>query len=251
MSVPLSVLFAVIEYSSTSEDAATAYGRRVLVAQATMSHSFLSAAALRSLALQHHQPGAAKDGLSLRVLLTELALEKYSDAFAAANVDDEQLCAAAAGGVDAIDELITAVGLRGGSATKFRRRMRTVRDLDANGAPMPAKESAVAARQPTAKEGAAARQPKTTSVVGTQAAGASVLKRTNDGKFLISSQAHLAQLLASLQANGNGVLVVEFSARWCSSCKKFATAFDKLVKEFGSSTSFCVVDVDQAPELTT
>jgi thiol-disulfide isomerase/thioredoxin len=46
----------------------------------------------------------------------------------------------------------------------------------------------------------------------------------------------------------NGVVVVEFSARWCGGCRKFAAPYEKLIKEL-STTSFCAVDVDRSPEL--
>ena len=46
----------------------------------------------------------------------------------------------------------------------------------------------------------------------------------------------------------NGVCVVEFSAKWCAGCKKFAPTFERLAKELGFEAAR--VDVDAAPGLS-
>ena len=71
-------------------------------------------------------------------LLAELELEKYADAFASAGVDDAKLIEIAevidldvdeglnpseGEGAAAVEALITAVGVKGGSAVKLRRRL--------------------------------------------------------------------------------------------------------------------------------
>ena len=70
--------------------------------------------------------------LTLAALISELELERYREAFATAGVGDAELEAARAAGEEAVEALIQKVGLRGGSATKFRRRL--LAKADAGGA---------------------------------------------------------------------------------------------------------------------
>ena len=67
---------------------------------------------------------AEDDGLSVASLLSELEITQYSAAFVSAGIDDQRLCDIRRQGPDAIEELIAVTSLRGGSATKVRRKLR-------------------------------------------------------------------------------------------------------------------------------
>ena len=60
--------------------------------------------------------------LTIDGLLAELEIEQYRSAFASAGIGDEQL-EIAKGDEEAVNNLIKAVKLRGGSATKVKRRL--------------------------------------------------------------------------------------------------------------------------------
>jgi thioredoxin 1 len=176
-------------------------------------------------------PRSAISQLCLESLLVELDLARYREAFEACNVTDASISQAAAAD-EAIDAMIAAVGLRGGSATKFKRRLRAARDTEQK--PVPPSSDGDRPRKARARPSPAVTK-------------APAVLASRNGRFLLSSEQDLADAQAQ---SPSGVCVVEFTAAWCHSCKKFAPAFDKLVKEFAASTSFCEVDVDQAPELT-
>ena len=68
-------------------------------------------------------PTPEDSSLSVASLIAELDILQYRDAFASAGIDDERLRAIYKSGVDAVEEMIVATQLRGGSATKVRRRL--------------------------------------------------------------------------------------------------------------------------------
>ena len=85
-----------------------------------------------------------------------------------------------------------------------------------------------------------------------------VLQLDASGHHRLTSAVDLAQVLRggppAASAGGGGasaavVVVVQFRARWCSGCHKFAPQFDRLAGEAPSSVVTCCVDVDEAPEL--
>ena len=51
-----------------------------------------------------------------------------------------------------------------------------------------------------------------------------------------------------LEAAGDSLVVVDFSATWCMPCKMIAPIFEEMSDEFSSAT-FVKVDVDEVPEI--
>lgn len=209
-------------------------------------------------------PTPEDSSLSVASLIAELDILQYRDAFASAGIDDERLRAIYKSGVDAVEEMIVATQLRGGSATKVRRRLVPKQVSGQSSAshdapPMSSQEcrkqhrtANKACEDPAEGETAhgaidddsSARAPGKPKVVARELT-------TLNGQMTVMTRADLEAALAHVRAAGdarNGVVVVEFSAQWCGGCRKFAAPYEKLIKEL-STTSFCAVDVDQSPEL--
>ncbi|GFP89388.1 thioredoxin h-type [Phtheirospermum japonicum] len=54
------------------------------------------------------------------------------------------------------------------------------------------------------------------------------------------------------EANSNGkIVVVNFSASWCSPCRQIAPAYRELADKYSSHISFLTVDVDELVEFST
>ena len=85
-----------------------------------MSQSYLAAVAVRTT-----DSRGCKDrpGLRLEELLVELDIVKYREAFLGAGIGDDEITRARDEGEAAIEALIATIDLRGGSATKVRRRL--------------------------------------------------------------------------------------------------------------------------------
>ena len=207
-------------------------------------------------------PTPEDSSLSVASLIAELDILQYRDAFASAVIDDERLRAIYKSGVDAVEEMIVATQLRGGSATKVRRRLvpkqvsgqssashdvicsqeRRKQHRTANKACEDPAEGETA--HGATDDDSSARAPGKPKVVAHELT-------TLNGQMTVMTRADLEAALAHVRAAGdarNGVVVVEFSARWCGGCRKFAAPYEKLIKEL-STTSFCAVDVDRSPEL--
>jgi thiol-disulfide isomerase/thioredoxin len=208
-------------------------------------------------------PTPEDSSLSVASLIAELDILQYRDAFASAVIDDERLRAIYKSGVDAVEEMIVATQLRGGSATKVRRRLipkqvsqqssasydvppisqeRRKQHCTANKACEDPAEGETA--HGATDDDSSARAPGKPKVVAHELT-------TLNGQMTVMTRADLEAALAHVRAAGdarNGVVVVEFSARWCGGCRKFAAPYEKLIKEL-STTSFCAVDVDRSPEL--
>ena len=168
--------------------------------------------------------------ITLDTLISELELERYREAFATAGVGDAELEAARGAGEEAVEALIQTVGMRGGSGTKFRRRL--LAKADADGAAVPA---AAPPRERKARRevGDAAPEP---------AEPAEAALPVKDGLVIVRTQADLDRLFRE-----SSVVVVEFRARWCGGCNKFAPAYKRMVSEL-ASVYLCCVDVDEAAE---
>ena len=210
-------------------------------------------------------PTPKDSSLSVASLIAELDILQYRDAFASAGIDDERLRAIYKSGVDAVEEMIVATQLRGGSATKVRRRLipKQVSGQSSASYDVPPPISSQERRKQHRTANKACEDP----AEGETAHGATdddssarapgkpkVVAReltTLNGQMTVMTRADLEAALAHVRAAGdarNGVVVVEFSARWCGGCRKFAAPYEKLIKEL-STTSFCAVDVDRSPEL--
>lgn len=60
----------------------------------------------------------------------------------------------------------------------------------------------------------------------------------------------VAQFDEILAEAGNNLVVVDFSAEWCSPCKMIAPVFEELAVEVASKGAvFCKIDVDKTPDL--
>jgi thiol-disulfide isomerase/thioredoxin len=205
-----------------------------------MSATFLSAAATR----HADASSLAPERLSVDAMLVELEIEKYREAFAAAAVDDDALVRARDLGEEAVEALISAVGLRGGSATKVRRKLLARAPPSArNDEPRQGKR--MARRRETHAEAPPAPPAP-------PAAAAGQVRRLN-GQLQLTSQSELERVFEG----SSSVVVVQFKATWCTGCRKFSSTFAKLSDELrrppsedaAPSASMCIVDVDEAPEL--
>ena len=199
-----------------------------------MSQSYLAAVSVRTT-----DSRGCKDrpGLRLEELLVELDIVKYREAFLGAGIGDDEITRARDEGEAAIEALIATIGLRGGSATKVRRRL---------SAPVVA-----AAEAPAAANVRGKKQSTSTASAEAAAAGTSQeLVQDAVGHFILSTREDLDRVFESAKhcMMANGIVVVEFTAGWCTSCRKFSSSFDRLVKEL-ESTYLCIVDVDASPEL--
>ena len=212
-----------------------------------MSTSFLDAATRRtSDALCASNYGATSaplvvEQLVLEHMLVELEIEKYKEAFADASIDDERLNAVRAEGEEAVEELIKLVGLRGGSATKVRRK------LLAKASPHPDQpdglEKSRQSGRRRAKNASAADGSASAEAAPPPQSGA---VRCASGVYKVGSQGDLDGLFQGDDARP--VVVLEFNATWCGGCKKFTPTFERLVEELPQSY-LCCADVDEAPEL--
>ena len=169
--------------------------------------------------------------LDLEELLVELDIAQYRSAFSNAGIGDAELTRARDEGESAIEALIAAAGLRGGSATKLRRRLSAPK---------------VAAEATSVQAVRCKRRSAGPADVAIGSTSSRELVRDAAGKFTLSTQEDL-KLVFCMSAGG--VVVVEFTAGWCSSCRKFSPSYDRLVKEL-ESTFLCVVDVDASPALS-
>jgi thioredoxin 1 len=165
--------------------------------------------------------------ITLDALISELELERYREAFATAGVGDAELDAARAAGSEAVEALIQKVGLRGGSATKLRRRL--LARADAGG-------SAVAAAPPprerkVRRERADAPEPSEAAIP------------VKDRIVIVRTQADLDRLFRE-----SSVVVVEFRARWCGGCNKFAPTYTRMAPDVPAAC-LTMCDVDDSPDL--
>lgn len=55
--------------------------------------------------------------------------------------------------------------------------------------------------------------------------------------------------IISLEALGDGLVVIDFHASWCSPCLSFAPTYEKAAQELSSHFTFAKVDVDAVPLL--
>ena len=241
-----------------------------------MSDSYLTAVVARAQdsANRGDSSSAPRDsGLTLDGLLSELDIEKYRDSFAAAGIGDEQLLSARAGGEEAVDALIKAVGLRGGSATKVRRHLLANSGLKAQ---QETRDEARQGRPPARPRGKKSGAPPPVDPKFEQRD-----VQQHNGQFILRSQADLdvwtddrtRDLLCRPRAcwfalkvppcfflvqwvfqqargcmDASGIVAVQFKATWCGGCKKFAPTYARLGEEL-RTTYLCNVDVDEAPEL--
>ena len=165
--------------------------------------------------------------LTLDALISELELERYREAFATACVGDAELDAARVAGEEAVEALIQKVGLRGGSATKFRRRL--LAKADAGGA-------AVAAAPPR-------RERKVREQGGDAPEPSEAALPVKDGLVIVRTQADLDRLF-----HESSVVVVEFRARWCGGCNKFAPTYTRMAPDVPAAC-LTMCDVDDSPDL--
>lgn len=166
--------------------------------------------------------------LTLDALISELELERYREAFATAGVGDAELEAARAAGEEAVEALIQKVGLRGGSATKFRRRL--LAKADASGA--------AAATAPPPRERKVRREQSADAPEPAEAA-----LPLKDGLVIVRTQADLDRLF-----HESSVVVVEFRARWCGGCNKFAPTYTRMAPDVPAAC-LTMCDVDDSPDL--
>ena len=169
--------------------------------------------------------------ITLDTLISELELERYREAFATAGVGDAELEAARGAGEEAVEALIQTVGMRGGSGTKFRRRL--LAKADADGAAVPA---AAPPRERKARRevGDAAPEP---------AEPAEAALPVKDGLVIVRTQADLDRLFRE-----SSVVVVEFRARWCGGCNKFAPTYTRMAPDLPAAC-LTMCDVDDSPDL--
>jgi len=210
-----------------------------------MSDSYLTAVVARAQdsANRGDSSSAPRDsGLTLDGLLSELDIEKYRDSFAAAGIGDEQLLSARAGGEEAVDALIKAVGLRGGSATKVRRHLLANSGLKAQ---QETRDEARQGRPPARPRGKKSGAPPPVDPKFEQRD-----VQQHNGQFILRSQADLDWVFQQARGcmDASGIVAVQFKATWCGGCKKFAPTYARLGEEL-RTTYLCNVDVDEAPEL--
>jgi len=136
--------------------------------------------------------GLSDKRLSVAALLVELEIPQYRDAFAAAGIDDERLRAIYQSGADAVEELLIATKLRGGSATKVRRRLTAV---PATGKAPTRHEKAAAEARAAEEE---ARALAETAAAAEKAAGAAeALAKAKASSALSPAEAQLPSQLPS------------------------------------------------------
>lgn len=203
-----------------------------------MSATFLTTAATRTAdAASPCTAAVTLPHLVLHDVLRELELEKYVDAFVTASIGDEELNRVfGQQSEEAVNALIKAVGLRGGSATKLRRRLTKPVNARSGGDEPKAKSRHQRQRQ--------AQPPQE------DASSTSSSLLMSGGHFVVTSQSDLAWVFEQAQqcTIASGIVVVEFKARWCGGCTRFAPTYSKLAVDL-QSTYLCVADVDDAPEL--
>ena len=200
-----------------------------------MSATFLLAVDVRAVdAASSSSAVSAPPKLVLHELIRELELERYVEAFCKAGIGDEQLNNIyAQQSEESVEALIKQVGLRGGSATKFRRRLiRPTRQTDSD--------------EPKAKS----KPPRQKQAQQEDAVVSSPTPAQSGGHFVLTAERDLQWVFeqTKLCMIASGVVVVEFKARWCGGCTRFASTYARLVDEL-QSTYLCVADVDDAPEL--
>lgn len=181
----------------------------------------------------------------LEVMLSELEIEKYRDAFAAKGIGDEQLNAIREAGEEAVEELISTVGLRGGSATKVRRHLLLARP---EASPPSQNEHTDKGKKPRRAKQQATEVP----AAEIQPSAPFVPQKSRGGLYTLTSQADLASLFSAGEEEDAApvVVVVEFKATWCGGCTKFLPTYERLVDDAQcKSAKFALADVDEAPEL--
>ena len=124
--------------------------------------------------------------LSVAALLVELEIPQYRDAFAAAGIDDQRLRAIYQSGADAVEELLIATKLRGGSATKVRRRLTAM----PTSGKAPSRHEKAAAEARAAEEEARALA-ETAAAAEKAAAAAEALARAKASSALSPAEAQL------------------------------------------------------------
>ena len=50
--------------------------------------------------------------------------------------------------------------------------------------------------------------------------------------------------------NASGVVLVDFSAKWCGPCKMLAPVVEELAEEYDGECKICALDVDQNPNMS-
>eukprot|EP00964_Phaeocystis_antarctica_P010401 scaffold5726_cov72-Phaeocystis_antarctica.AAC.5 len=118
---------------SAEAEASAARAARAVTDAAALKKATLQrvAAAAEAEAKAHAKTSVAGRLKGVAALLAELELDKYAEAFAAAGYDDTRLRAVAeevdedreGEGTAAVEALIAATGVKGGSAVKLRRRL--------------------------------------------------------------------------------------------------------------------------------
>ena len=119
---------ATAEAEANAARAARAVADAAALKKATLQRV---AAAAEAEAKAHAKTSVAGWLKGVAALLAELELDKYAEAFAAAGYDDARLRAVAeevdedreGEGTAAVEALIAATGVKGGSAVKLRRRL--------------------------------------------------------------------------------------------------------------------------------
>ena len=121
------------EAATAEAEASAARAARAVADAAALKKATLQrvAAAAEAEAKAHAKTSVAGRLKGVAALLAELELDKYAEAFAAAGYDDARLRAVAeevdedreGEGTAAVEALIAATGVKGGSAVKLRRRL--------------------------------------------------------------------------------------------------------------------------------
>lgn len=219
-----------------------------------MSESYLYAASIRAADSVRRAPPPSRvsgssstscEPLVLDTLLRELEIEKYRDAFAAAGIADEQINAIREAGEEAVEAMILTVGLRGGSATKVRRRCLLAAKPEASMPPEQQSDKSKKQRRPKTTEG-------TSAVAGGESSSLSTVQKNRSGLYVLKTPGDLASLFSTCEepTAAAAVVVVEFKATWCGGCNKFLSTYERLVDDAQcKSAKFALADVDEAPEL--
>jgi thioredoxin 1 len=203
----------------------------------SMSTTFLAAVQDRADDTEKHSDTVGT--VELERMLAELELDNYRDAFFALAIGDEQLGAAREGGENAVNALIRLVGVRGGSATKMRRRLLLNSTADGE----------VSEGTRRAHHRQRGRRKSKPDVVELPEASREV--KQVSGHFTLTSQLDLSWVFEQSQTSmiSSGIVVVMFTASWCSACKKFAPTYNRMVREL-ESTYLCIADADEASEFS-